>query len=386
MCSKLSKPEGGYVGGGGGLNFRSHELSENSIGCAGTAGTATLQGTENNSRTSPTSNRKVDNEETENNSDKTPDINSELETIFENARSENGDVLPNKHNHENPLFFDLLPHAIPEMQAGWVPDHQKITSEGLPEGWSMQLMDNGRVLFIDSNTGTHTWRDPRTGKECYSFRRKRGPFFSSPPSPLSLMDVLTIGGAGADSEDNDREVMLHNIMEEDIEQPAEERLLPIGGLQESRRNLKGKHNHLSLLDRVWQVLGAADQEDCLPLVGAEMSSKIKIASSEDNIMETSNVNMTPDLGKQDKDQIETKDNVGGESNNGHIRQRKFGVYRGEPREEEQWTGHSQSSDSEGGERRQFPSVTKQSQLRIGEDTLVDRCSYCGAITETYGGQ
>ena len=103
------------------------------------------------------------------------------------------------------------------------------------------------------------------------------------------MDVLTIGGAGADSEDNDREVMLHNILEEDIEQPAEERLLPIGGLQESRRNLKGKHNHLSLLDRVWQVLGAADQEGCLPLVGAEMSSKIKIASSDDNIMVSYNI-------------------------------------------------------------------------------------------------
>ena len=138
VCSKLSKPDGGYVGGGG-LTFRSHELSENSLGCVGTA---TLQGTEDNtafnSRTSPTSNRKFDTEE-ENNSDKTPDINSDLETIFENARSDSEEVIHNKHNHENPLFFDLLPAARPEMTAGWLPQDQQMSSEGLPEGWSMQV-------------------------------------------------------------------------------------------------------------------------------------------------------------------------------------------------------------------------------------------------------
>ena len=57
----------------------------------------------------------------------------------------------------------------------------------------LQVMDNGKVLFVNAREGEHTWLDPRTGRECHSARRKRGPFFSSPPSPLSLMDVLTLG-------------------------------------------------------------------------------------------------------------------------------------------------------------------------------------------------
>lgn len=59
----------------------------------------------------------------------------------------------------------------------------------------MQTMDGGRVLFVNAMTGEHTLTDPRTGKECYTAKRRRGPFFSSPPSPLSLMDVLTVGAA-----------------------------------------------------------------------------------------------------------------------------------------------------------------------------------------------
>ncbi|UYV68273.1 NEDD4 [Cordylochernes scorpioides] len=33
----------------------------------------------------------------------------------------------------------------------------------LPEGWTMQVAPNGRVFFIDHNTKTTTWVDPRTG-------------------------------------------------------------------------------------------------------------------------------------------------------------------------------------------------------------------------------
>ncbi|XP_064475308.1 E3 ubiquitin-protein ligase NEDD4-like isoform X2 [Ornithodoros turicata] len=36
--------------------------------------------------------------------------------------------------------------------------------EGLPAGWSLQVAPNGRVFFIDHNTKTTTWVDPRTGK------------------------------------------------------------------------------------------------------------------------------------------------------------------------------------------------------------------------------
>ncbi|XP_025834949.1 E3 ubiquitin-protein ligase Nedd-4 isoform X2 [Agrilus planipennis] len=37
-------------------------------------------------------------------------------------------------------------------------------SEGLPSGWTMQLAPNGRWFFIDHNERTTTWVDPRTGR------------------------------------------------------------------------------------------------------------------------------------------------------------------------------------------------------------------------------
>ncbi|XP_045501918.1 E3 ubiquitin-protein ligase NEDD4 isoform X3 [Colias croceus] len=36
-------------------------------------------------------------------------------------------------------------------------------SDGLPPGWSMQRAPNGRIFFIDHNNKTTTWVDPRTG-------------------------------------------------------------------------------------------------------------------------------------------------------------------------------------------------------------------------------
>ncbi|XP_018495142.1 E3 ubiquitin-protein ligase NEDD4 [Galendromus occidentalis] len=41
-------------------------------------------------------------------------------------------------------------------------DH--IDSAGLPIGWSLQKAPSGRTFFIDHNTKTTTWIDPRTGK------------------------------------------------------------------------------------------------------------------------------------------------------------------------------------------------------------------------------
>ncbi|XP_075216382.1 E3 ubiquitin-protein ligase Nedd4 isoform X2 [Lycorma delicatula] len=37
-------------------------------------------------------------------------------------------------------------------------------AEGLPLGWSLQVAPNGRVFFIDHNTKATTWVDPRTGR------------------------------------------------------------------------------------------------------------------------------------------------------------------------------------------------------------------------------
>lgn len=38
------------------------------------------------------------------------------------------------------------------------------SSEGLPPGWSVQVAPNGRVFFIDHNQRATTWVDPRTGR------------------------------------------------------------------------------------------------------------------------------------------------------------------------------------------------------------------------------
>ncbi|KAB0803929.1 hypothetical protein PPYR_00899 [Photinus pyralis] len=41
---------------------------------------------------------------------------------------------------------------------------QSNAQEGLPSGWSMQLAPNGRWFFIDHNERTTSWIDPRTGR------------------------------------------------------------------------------------------------------------------------------------------------------------------------------------------------------------------------------
>ncbi|XP_039276915.1 E3 ubiquitin-protein ligase NEDD4 isoform X2 [Nilaparvata lugens] len=38
------------------------------------------------------------------------------------------------------------------------------SADGLPAGWSLQVAPNGRVFFIDHNTKATTWVDPRTGR------------------------------------------------------------------------------------------------------------------------------------------------------------------------------------------------------------------------------
>ena len=39
------------------------------------------------------------------------------------------------------------------------PSHD--THSPLPQGWETGVDDKGRVYFIDHNTGTTTWNDPR---------------------------------------------------------------------------------------------------------------------------------------------------------------------------------------------------------------------------------
>ncbi|XP_014667841.1 PREDICTED: E3 ubiquitin-protein ligase NEDD4-like [Priapulus caudatus] len=44
----------------------------------------------------------------------------------------------------------------------------------MPQGWAMQVAQNGRVFFIDHNTRTTTWNDPRTNAPSPRERRRRG--------------------------------------------------------------------------------------------------------------------------------------------------------------------------------------------------------------------
>nr|XP_018901439.1 PREDICTED: E3 ubiquitin-protein ligase Nedd-4 isoform X2 [Bemisia tabaci] len=45
-----------------------------------------------------------------------------------------------------------------------VSTNQNTSGAGLPAGWSLQVAPNGRVFFIDHNTRATTWVDPRTGR------------------------------------------------------------------------------------------------------------------------------------------------------------------------------------------------------------------------------
>ena len=404
VCSKFVKHEGP------GLTMRSRELSETSIG---PLGTVTLQGTEENSaynsRSSPTSAHKVTADQDEEVSSPSDQKEAELETIFENARSSNSspDGLPKNISVENPLFFNLMPHENPELHEFIPPDKGLLTGKGrggdasqdLPAGWIMQVMDNGKILYVDNNSQLTTWEDPRSEAASVRHNRRRGPFFNSPPSPLSLMDVLTVGGPGCRLED--RLTLTDPISENEEEEmfrPPPERLLPIGHLEQPTRPQRPKTQNMSLLDRVWQVLGSSDlNEDCIPLVETDLATKVKVAADEADRsgeeFELCEAHQTAPL------PTARLPNGNGTVGNGGVtvpvRQRKMGTFK-EPvgfdfKEEEEeestdlgWnTIESRSSYEQSKDYRLTAPLTRQSHLRIGEDTVIDRCSRCGAIRERY---
>ncbi|XP_054722062.1 E3 ubiquitin-protein ligase NEDD4-like [Uloborus diversus] len=55
-------------------------------------------------------------------------------------------------------------HSMPTSSLTRQTSSNQSSSEGLPAGWSMQVAPNGRVFYIDHNSKTTTWIDPRTGK------------------------------------------------------------------------------------------------------------------------------------------------------------------------------------------------------------------------------
>lgn len=88
---------------------------------------------------------------------------------------------------EEPQVPSPTPDGLPPMEACVRPPvtGPQPSPEGLPSGWSLQVAPNGRLFFIDHNTKTTTWVDPRTGKP--SDLPRHG---SLPGGPQNTMDDL----------------------------------------------------------------------------------------------------------------------------------------------------------------------------------------------------
>ncbi|XP_076304902.1 E3 ubiquitin-protein ligase Nedd-4-like [Tachypleus tridentatus] len=77
--------------------------------------------------------------------------NSEaLSQILESQRAET----PTNRRHSEPIPANVISQLT----------NLQISSEGLPAGWTLQVAPNGRVFFIDHNLKSTTWVDPRTGR------------------------------------------------------------------------------------------------------------------------------------------------------------------------------------------------------------------------------
>ncbi|XP_074603844.1 E3 ubiquitin-protein ligase Nedd4 isoform X2 [Brevipalpus obovatus] len=71
------------------------------------------------------------------------------------------DVESSNVREQNSSLTTYAGSQTSEPQSNW---SANLASNGLPSGWSMQVAPNGRVFFIDHNTKTTTWIDPRTNK------------------------------------------------------------------------------------------------------------------------------------------------------------------------------------------------------------------------------
>ena len=97
-------------------------------------------------------------------------------------------------------------------------------------------------MFLNQVT---TWIDPRTGRPAEPVRGDPSSslshfMFESPPSPQSLMDVITVGSpVNVDPSESSTSSTATSPKLKMLERPPEERLLPIGM---SRTN-SGKQQH-----------------------------------------------------------------------------------------------------------------------------------------------
>eukprot|EP00094_Tigriopus_californicus_P000131 TCALIF_00127-PA protein Name:"Similar to UNC79 Protein unc-79 homolog (Homo sapiens)" AED:0.02 eAED:0.04 QI:0/0/0/0.66/0.5/0.33/3/0/2591 len=194
-----------------------------------------------------------------------------------------GDKPPSSSEVRTPManLFGFLPRPSGHQKAPTPSTHQ-ITSEGLPAGWAMQLMSSGRTLFIDNTNQLTTWIDPRTGRPAEVKEHPHQhhfPTFESPPSPLSLMDVITVGNPiNVDKEASN--APKPEIEAEPLKEPQEERLLPVGQHPPLKRYDR-QNSRERIIDRVWQVFGSDPSHmESVPLIGETLSTdKIQVVAS-----------------------------------------------------------------------------------------------------------
>ena len=74
------------------------------------------------------------------------------------------------HQHHNHSANDGNSEQVPRPRSYTqiAPQTQTDDLGPLPPGWSQQVAETGRIFFIDHNTRSTTWKDPRTGKPSFS--------------------------------------------------------------------------------------------------------------------------------------------------------------------------------------------------------------------------
>ena len=149
----------------------------------------------------------------------------------------------------------------------------------------MRKHPSGRILFVDNKNQDTTWIDPRTGKSSDGKTEDElVPLLQSPSSPLSLMDIITVGSPiNLDSLVSESSSSSVVTVTAPTKPPQEERLLPIGPSRQSSAALISKNESTTVdskdrvFEKFWHVLhntphGASETEK---LIVEEKTEKVK---------------------------------------------------------------------------------------------------------------
>ena len=154
VCDRFGKPIMGF-------QARSRDLSQISLGNADADNDTVFDGDDNLDDNASANTNVVEEEAQED----TVDGKVKEAQVEEMKNIDEEEITPTVETMAN--LFELLPKpnnnnehnsaagALASANVAPTPDHHQMTSEGLPEGWAMQLMHSGRTLFID-NTNQST--------------------------------------------------------------------------------------------------------------------------------------------------------------------------------------------------------------------------------------